>query len=355
MTAKKSNILRLLLFLFGFSQFFVKIEPGPAELILLPLILYTKTKALTHPVTISLFAGNLIALSLETFIFGSASWSITSIYLTLCFVVVLSSLYRIGLEAYKAIIIGGCFACITTLAILITTKSPDLYKYGIRFTGFFKDPNVTAPTALFFGIAALFLSGRSKFLAIFPLIIFAIAISRASYIALACATLITASIGSPVRTYLAIASVSMLTILKDYIIAIANTFFSAIGRGGIVNSYDNDRSSNWISLVSNWSSQILPLAPTYSEQNGYATHSTPLRLLVEQGVISTTLFFFACFLATKSTQPRLLLLALLSLIINGIVVDATHWRVLFIALAISIGAAYLKSNMLPHSGHSKNY
>ncbi|RTE65230.1 hypothetical protein EH243_13385 [Amphritea opalescens] len=341
MILKKTNVLIVILFLLGFSQFFVKIEPGPAEFLLLFLVPYVKYKALIHPATIGLFVGNVIALFLEVSIFDSMLWSLTSLYLTLLFVVVLSCIYRIGYDAYSSIIIGGCFGCVITLLILLTTNSPDLYRYGIRFTGYFKDPNVAAPTAVFFGVAALLLKGRLKILAVFPLLIFLIAMSRASYIALICAIIMTLSLGHPVRFYFSGLIVSVLLIMKDYLMTLANIIFSSIGRGAIFNSYDSDRASNWNILISSWSNKILPLAPTYSEKNGYAAHSTPLRLLVEQGMISTILFFIVCFIAVRSTQPKLLLLALLTVMINGIVVDATHWRVLFIVLALSIGAAYM--------------
>lgn len=331
------RLVWVFLLLFGMSQFFVDPEPGLPEFLFPILLLFVSQRALTNPAIMLLLAGNIAAMVIELIVFGSASWSLLSLYLTLTSAALLAIFQRYDLyECARAVLVGGGLGAAVTLAVLATPLAHEAYRYGIRFTGFFKDPNVTAPTALFFAIALFAIHGRSRWMAVFPFVVFAISLSRATYLAAAVAAVYVLFFRNRVLAIFGVLIIATGALFLDQITAAVDALFQSIGRQGLVNAYDSDRTSNWQELVNlSWRSGV-PLGPGFSEANGMSTHSTYLRLLVEQGFIVLILFVAALWISWRSAKSVAVRAALLCVAFNGIVIDATHWRVLFVAIALAL-------------------
>lgn len=332
------RVVQVLLFLFGAAQFFVEPEPGLPEFIFPVLLLFTQQRALAHPAHVLLLGSNLIAMVVEAALFGTIRWSVISLYLTLVSVALLSVFRRYDryLSA-RALLIGAGFGALVTLAALATPLSSEMYRYGIRFTGFFKDPNVTAPTALFFAIAILAVRGRWRWMAVFPFAVFLIALSRATYLAGAVVLVYVIAVRNRTAALTAALGVGIGALFFERIERLIDSTFNAIGRQGLVNTYDLHRRSNWISLLELAWAQRTPLGPGFSESHDIAVHSTYLRLLVEQGLLPLLMFGMAMWFCWRSARGSVVIRAgLLCLLINGLVVDSTHWRVLFCATALAL-------------------
>ena len=284
-----------------------------------------------------LLAGNIFALTTEMLAMGSVAWSALSVYLSLVSIALYSILTRYdSLEGIRALLLGGAFGASVTLALTLTPFSDELYRYGIRFTGFFKDPNVTAPTALFFAVALLGLRGRQKWWAVAPFLVFAISISRATYLAAAVGVIYLIAVRNKLAAFFIAAAVLVAALFAESLLKLADTFFQSIGRQGLINSYDGDRSSNWADLLDIYMRTGVPLGPSYSETNGMSAHSTYVRLLVEQGPVVLIMFVLAVLITWRSCSSVYLKAGLLCILVNGVVIDATHWRVLFIAIALCL-------------------
>lgn len=331
------RVVTVLLFLFGTAQFFVDPEPGLPEFLVPFLLLFTTQRGVLAPAHLLLFAGNIAAMVIEYFTFGTMAWSLVSLYLTLTSVALFSIMTRYDFYACgKALLLGGAFGSALTLAVLATPFASEAYRYGIRFTGFFKDPNVTAPTALFFAVALFAIHGRWKWAAILPFTVFAISLSRATYLAALVGLLFVLAFRNRLLAAFGTIVLAVSVLFLDQITLLIDAFFQSIGRQGLVNNYDNDRSSNWLELLAvHWESGV-PLGPGFSEVNGMATHSTYLRLLVEQGLIVLIMFVAALVIAWSATDSIAIRAALLCVAVNGVVIDATHWRVLFVAIPLAL-------------------
>ena len=326
-----------LLILFGAAQFFVDPEPGLPEFLFPALLLFISQRALTAPAHLLLFAGNVAAILIEFLTFGTATWSVVSLYLTLTSVALLSIMTRYDFyPCARALLIGGAVGAGITLAVLATPFADQAYRYGIRFTGFFKDPNVTAPTALFFAVALLAIYGRWRWLAVIPFVVFAISISRATYLAAAVGLVYAIASRSRILAVFGALILAAGALFLDQIIGLVDSLFQLLGRQGLVNSYDDDRSSNWMQLVSLAWERGVPLGPGFSEANGMSTHSTYLRLLVEQGAIVLVMFVAALWICLRTAASLAIRTAIVCLAVNATVIDATHWRVLFVAIAIAL-------------------
>ena len=350
-TTIQNGYFKSLIFLLGFSQFFVLFEPGPSEIVFLLLIPIITKSSLVHPIFLTLLSGNIISLCLEALIFNTFSWSMISIYLTFLFAVVYSIFQKYKFDGFQIFAIGGCIASAITLALIFTPYQEELYRSGIRFTGLFKDPNVTAPTSLWFALTALLLKGKRKLFAIPPTIVFALALSRATFLAFPSGILLAYSMSHSLYIIAALLVVAIAILFQEGLIAFINGFFSAIGRGEIINNYDEGRMGNWMEIFNNWLTSVFPLGPTYSDINDFSTHSTILRLLTEQGILSLILFLIAVFYSIKTAKPRLITIAHFTLLTNSLVIDATHWRILFISFAVSVSIKHVFSEEIQRKSH----
>lgn len=328
----------VLLFAFGMSQFFLKPEPGAPELLFPLILLFATQRSLFHPVHVLLLGSNVFAVVFELLVFATVSWSAVSVYLTLTSVALLSIFQRFDRDAcVKALLVGGGFGAMATLMALVALPHELTYRYGIRFTGFFKDPNVTAPTALFFAIALFVVRDRWRLVAIFPFIVFMISLSRATYLAAAVGLLYAVAFRNIKRATFGVLIVAAATLFWQRILSFVDWSFASVGRLGLINFYDQDRSSNWLELIELAWRTGAPLGPGFSESNGgMSVHSTYLRLLVEQGVVALVMFLVALALCWRAGSPLAIRTAFLCIIVNGVAIDATHWRVLFLAIPLTL-------------------
>ena len=339
-TPTPPRAVQIFLFIYGASNFFVKPEPGIVDLLFPVLFLFITQRGLLHPAHLMLMASNVFALTFEWLALGSVTWSIISVYLTLLSAALYSLLTRYDFRAcLRIFLVGGAFGAALTLMALATPLASELYLHTIRFTGFFKDPNVAAPTALFFATLLLGTKGKARFLAALPAAIFALSLSRATMLAAALAVIYIVAFRNKIAAMFGGALVLFVVAFESAVVKLVDTFFRSIGRNGIINSYDSERRSNWAELLDRFFSSGLPLGPSYSEAAGYSVHSTYLRLLVEQGPIALGLFLGALVLAWRAATGAAIKAALLALLINGVVVDTTHWRVLFVAIAIALASS----------------
>jgi len=332
------NPVLALLFAYGAAQFFVNPEPGAPEMVFPLLLLLSTGAALASPAILMLLAGNVMAVAIELIAFGSAGWSMVSLYLTLSALALLSVLKRYDLsQSMHALILGASSGAVVSLAALATPLSAHLYSSGIRFAGFFKDPNVTAPTTAFFAVLAFSERGRWRLLALPLCIVTLIALSRATFISAAVAIAYVLFFRNKGRAVFGTILIGVGLLFIDKIYELFDHLFGLIGRQGVYNWYDADRSSNWLELLKlSWDAGA-PLGPGFSERNGMSVHSTYLRLLVEQGPASVLLFLGAILLAWQAARGApAIRAALLCICANGAVVDATHWRVTFVAIAIAL-------------------
>lgn len=321
---------------FGFSQFFVRTEPGLPEFLFPFLALFIKQEILLKPIHLLILSGSVFAAVVEFLTYSTATWSLVSIYLALM-AVALDSLFSRWPTLLNQLILGASLGALTTIAIKYALDPPSLYaSYGLRFQGYFKDPNVAAPTAAYFGLAALAFR-RRRWLAIPPFVYFFVALSRATILGLAASVVYLIGSRNRILGALLAWAGGMAFFFGSQIEALVNGLFGALGRGSLINYYDSERSSNWAELLVRYrDGGFIPLGPGFAERswNGISVHSTYLRLLVEQGLPVLVMFVAAMVIAWRNCASVALKAGLLMILVNGLVVDATHWRVLFIAVAV---------------------
>ena len=320
--------------IFGFTLFFVNIEPSAFDVIALVLIITNLSNVLrvflNTPALLILFASQIAALLLEVLKFQSFFWSLISIYL-----VVLAGLF-VHLTRKKQLLeefITGAFWGLF-ITVLFAIFAPEfVYPFGPeRLFGFFKDPNVLNPTAVYVAIIGASLRMRAP-LALAALVTI-YAKSRASMISI---------VASVVASNWILIIGSTLALLWFYseIISIVELLFEMLGRGGVLNSYDYDRRDNWTLMFGEWARSLLPLGPNWSDINGFSAHNTYLRVLFEQGAVNFLVLFYALYIAFKNSSLHSFIRAgLIFLMVNAVVVDATHWRIFFIAIGVSIGCKF---------------
>jgi hypothetical protein len=238
--------------------------------------------------------------------------------------------------------IYGSAAASAALLVELFLRPDNVLSFGIRLTGYFKDPNVLAPTAL-----ALWYLAREQgiIIRLSLLSVASLALSRATFLALFLVSGIQFLL--KYRRYAIFLAISALVAVYPSLIALEG-FFEVVGRGGLVNNYDSDRLGNWIYILEAWSTSIMPLGPGWSELNGYATHNTYVRVLTEQGLVPFLIFLaLLVYAAWCVRHRRIVLLALLAVLINAIVVDATHWRILFVVVGVALGCGHWRGALRP--------
>jgi O-antigen ligase len=103
-------------------------------------------------------------------------------------------------------------------------------------------------------------------------------------------------------------------------------------------------------MYKEWSQSYFPLGPNWSDYNGYSAHNTYLRILFEQGIVNFLVFIYAILMAYSISRKNIYYSAgIIFLMSNAFVVDATHWRILFIAIGISMAMKYSYKKNLYHN------
>jgi hypothetical protein len=242
---------------------------------------------------------------------------------------------RIGGDSFKVnkFITGALFGIGITIVSAFLT--PELvYPFGPeRLYGFFKDPNVLNPTSVYLAFIAI--SFRKNYGIILAFIVTILAKSRATIISTLVAIVLS-------NKYLLCVVAIVFVWLYSEILEVAQLLFEFMGRGGVFNEYDGDRKDNWAFMYEEWSKSFFPLGPNWSDHNGYSAHNTYLRILFEQGIVSFLIFVYTLYVSHKSSRKNIFYSSgIIFLMANAFVVDATHWRILFIAIGFSLASKYL--------------
>lgn len=333
-----SALDRISSFSLGVLLYFVAWEPSPFDIFAMVLICcYISPIAwqIKRPIFLSYLISQVLCLILEFAIFETFTWSAISMYLTLLMMLccVLFKRERCLKYFLRGVLLGAILTCVAFLLI------PDFHNIydGVRLKGFFKDPNVFSSTSL----AMLFLSfplGLPVAAVYTTLVI--LAASRATLLSAALSIFFMKSGWSGVVLMLMLVTVA--GFFYEELISVIDLIFGIMGRGGVFNVYDYDRLDNWLVTLTAWSNSFFPLGPTWSDVNGFSMHNTYLRVLLEQGTPNLICFLLLSWIAMKKANGIYIRAAIVALLINSFVIDATHWRILFIVYGLALSGANLK-------------
>lgn len=356
-----------------FLSGFVFFEPSLAELVVILLIFpFCMLKCsfrlidlyITSILMILNFIGIYILLKNGWF---NTRYFIIDIYLYITFLLFCTLMSPLSIEQYMAYMMyTWTFAVILNLMAFTYAFAQrsthfagiQIFQSGLRFTGFFKDPNVFGPFAIvpcLFWISKL-LSGKKTLNLSLPVsvILFTgviLTFSRGAMVNL------TAGIGilfilnlrysvfkTLFRTCLLIIPIIIVTALvfkaEPYL---SDLFFSRIG----LQSYDRSRFSMQAGVTQMITSHPVTgiSAGNYTELLPYDTHSLYIRMLGEHGFIGIIFLLILLFSSISvfwkfRHKYPFLLAAYSGLLINSLVIDTWHWRHFWIFLAIALSQKF---------------
>lgn len=365
----------LFLSTYTFLSGFVFIEPSPAEIwftLTVPfLLLGFKVRWSVIFATISLFLPLFLSSFIGLALYGvfNPRFFIIDIYL-FSFFFVLSS-YASSLKKYaekildKLMISWSWAGAINILAGIFcyltgrrTLLNANVVRFGIRLTGFFKDPNVLGPFLIPVSVYFLmqFLKDRgNKFanLTLFSFFSFGVLLSfsRAAWLDYAVSMFFLIIMRLQKRkmflkilgiTAILIIAFSVFWFLADKInffgITLKDFFLSRLG----LQSYDIGRfeaQHQFIEILSS-TSALFGIGPGNYEiySAGFATHSLYARYIGERGLFGFSLFVvFWIFVLKKTIASRnkdFLLPVLFGQLANSFFIDSLHWRHLWLIIAL---------------------
>ncbi len=310
---------------------------------------------------VSLFRGNLFGyLDLQSIL----RFTLIDFYLILLFLIfgsVIKQIKNQELLIHSAmkwwsiaafINILGCF-----MAILIGQTDflgVNLISFGIRFQGFFKDPNVLGP---FLTIPALYwfdkyLKNYKKnwlylVISLFIMAGIVLSFSRAAWLNIFFSVLILLFLNFKkinlrkyfrIFVFLFVIFILLIFILQTNITILGfnlSDFF--INRLGL-QSYDQDRFEAQRTFIKGLeNAPLFGVGPGNYEQlsEGYATHSLYFRTLGEKGIFGLSVLAFLVIISLKNfwkirKEYAFLLAGFIGNLINSIFIDSWHWRHLWI-------------------------
>ena len=366
---RKVRVVSIYVFLSGFVYF----EPSFAEIffvLTIPFLLLSIrfdkritfiTMILFISESVSLFRGNLLGWFDLQYILR---YTLIDFYLILLFLIFGSVIKQIKnqefliystmkLWTFAAIInILGCFIAILTGRT--NFLGTDILRYGMRFKGFFKDPNVLAP---FLTIPALYwfenyLKNNKKNLLYLVISLFLMAgivlsFSRAAWLNIFFSVLILLFLNLKkinLRKYfrmfvfLFVVFISLLFILQANITILgynlSEFFINRLGLQG----YDQDRFEFQRAFIRGLeNAPLFGIGPgNYGKlTEGYATHSLYFRTLGEKGIFGLFVLALLVIISLKNFWKirkayAFLFAGFIGNLINSIFVDTWHWRHLWI-------------------------
>lgn len=362
-----------------FLSGFVFVEPSPAEiwfLLFLPLLLrhfvtsWSVTLSLfllLLPLSLSAFAGALLGLFNLRFL-------IIDLYLFAFFFVLVSYIKTLSKQSINAQatierlmrywalagainLFFGFYALASGRTMILGTN---VIRYGIRFTGFFKDPNVLGPFLV--PVAVHYLIGWFGEKKSYPKFIYflffslgtLLTFSRAAWLNYVVAiTVVLAMKLSSRRTVIRSVWFLILSLLLFWIFWTVSDsvyvlgfnlkdFFS--GRMRLqtydIERFEAQRKFDEIMTSHGMLSILFGVGPgNYETFAGMSTHSLFARYLGERGIFGFCLF--AVFIAmiwqrvVRSKNREFLIPVLLGQFANSLFIDSLHWRHLWLLFAIS--------------------
>jgi hypothetical protein len=357
------------IFLSGFIFF----EPSLAEvltLMLSPLLLLAVNFNMAIVLLFCILLIHNVAGLLVGLHFGwvNVKYFVIDIYLYFCFLFLCNMLNSVDLKKAMPTIMKSwafagmvnIFACV--LALLSGKKTflgIEVIRFGIRFTGFFKDPNVFGPflivPLLFFLESYLNKSKKlNLYVSIFLLFGVIVSFSRAAWlnvffgVSLILKDYFFSSFANFAKKFmpivLIIALIFIFLLASDVTILnynIKDVFISRLG----LQSYDKDRFGAQEAAIDmlkiNLVVFFLGIGPGNYEKvtNNYSAHSLFMRTLGERGVAGSLLLILIIIVSLyilfkKSKDFKFLFASMVGLIINSFFIDTWHWRSFWILLAI---------------------
>jgi hypothetical protein len=327
MKENTSKLTKVLFFLLGLSSFFVKNEPSPFEFIAI-IILVSNVYVLKKSDLISIICLTLL-LNISTFFSYNLERSLQYNLVTIYLISLGFLFYRHNYTVIKMFIYGGIIGIILTL--LISIFSPDLIDawYYNRLMGGFKDPNVLAPTTLFFIILLneINVDWNKKILFVISTIALVLIVLAQSRAALGITLFYILY-----KFFNKSKKISIFTILSIILLWMS---FSTITLTGIYKDNfgarsDNRRFGGQVEALR--IATLLGNGATSSDYYvGHPPHNSIVRIISDNGifVFSVLLIWFLILLPINNFSfPKFYLLSIA--IVFGLVIDTLHWRILFI-------------------------
>jgi hypothetical protein len=365
--------------LLGLGLGYVRDEPAPLDWLMIPLTLGTllyhffapHRKPILLPATLlALF----FVLHLPAFLYGSIQdfgrairyGSITGY---------LASFWYIGRilgdrESFRQGLLAGIFLALVAnlLAGLLEYFGflhfdPSTWRFGERLQGFYKDPNVLGPFAIFAGCVAAFVFRRPRHILLrnvalgVATLTVILTFSRGAWVNLAVtlsASLILLWRRTRSITFLASTAITLLGVVWLMLLWNPSWLEFAKGRLGMM-AYDEARFYFQIEgLRTGWAT-FWGIGPGQSERVlEYATHSLFVRVWAEQGPLGMLalsafllLHVYALLQALRRAQTAqdilarsALLACLLGTLANSFFIDTLHWRHFWLLLGLTWAYAY---------------
>ncbi len=378
-----SPFLLLVGLLLGLGLGYVRDEPAPVDWLMIPITLSTLVyhflaaprKPLLLPSTLfTLF----IVLHLPAFLYATihdVGRAVRYGFITLYLISFWYVGYVLGdRETFRRGLILGTFLALTTNLLSglleffnLVHFDPSTWRSGQRLQGFYKDPNVIGPFAIFAGCTATFVPRRpglillrNAALGVAILTVF-LTFSRGAWLNLAVTLcIISFLLWRHARNVALLASTTLTLLGALFVLLFWNPswFLFAQDRLGIM-PYDEHRFYFQIEgLRAGWAT-FWGIGPGQSERVlQYATHSLFVRVWAEQGplgMLALSAFLavhvYALLRALRRAQTAqdilasgALLACLLGTLANSFFIDTLHWRHFWLLLGLTWAYAYSLSD-----------
>lgn len=355
----------------------VFVEPSPAEVIFVFFVLsFLLLYGIPSVSLIFLVLSFLFFIFNLTLVFRNENsefgFFTTGVRLYLLLVSVFLSVFLASLDEYRLqlflkFLIAGALINSVFIFLAIFTKHPILdfvYRdeYKLRLKGLFEDPNVMGPHLVFCYSLLLFYFRSHLFLLLALVIAATVALSysRASwagvffvpgiYLLLRYTSGYLAVKWSKVLPVVFIITlISSLSII--YLVETNSEFIDYFSKRASLQDYDNDRFEGQEFALGLFLDSPLGYGPgsTVKRLGGIMPHNDPhnvyLKLLVEVGFLGGGIFIllllyisFKLFLSVRSGSvlATILLANMVYIIALGFIIDTTHWRILYLIIALSL-------------------
>ncbi len=374
-TTAKQKRIALLFGIYTFLSGFVFIEPSPAEIffvLLLPFLLVTVKWSLSFLIEslfllfLPLVTSTVAGLFQDGFI--NPRFIVIDVYLFVFYMVMSSAISTEGIDAsdllenvmkfwtYAALvnIAAGLFCYVSGKTMLLNVP---IIRFGIRLTGFFKDPNVLGPfivVPLLYNLDLL-IKGRDIFKRLFLIIALALgallSFSRAAWLNTLVAVVILLGYyglfgGAKNKKYVflmivfMLAAVYVLLLTSPQIMGFRLIDFLQSRLG--LQSYDEQRFRTQLFVVEILQSKniLFGIGPgRYEEYAGMSTHSLYLRYLGERGLfgfLTLIVWFVIRFKSMRKTSLKIFFFSsLLGQLANSVFIDSLHWRHLWVLFILT--------------------
>jgi len=380
---RKIRTISVYTFLSGFVFF----EPSFAEIFFIltvPLLLFSIefdykatifTTILFISITTSFLRGNSIGWFNLNY---SIRYMVIDFYLILLFLVFISVITQIKDKSFLIDLLMrwwtlsafiNIFTCFFAIATGVTNLGGvSIVSFGIRFQGFFKDPNVlgpflTLPAAFWF--EKYLKSQRKSILYLFISIILMLGVvmtfSRAAWLNIFFAIFILLLLNVrkiSVKKYFRMISFVFLIMLILALLIISDSEIFGYRLGELflnrlgLQSYDQDRFEAQKAFFKGIEkAPFFGIGPgNYSLlSQGYATHSLYLRMLGEKGIFGFFLLLVIILVSLKNfwkirKSYAFLFTGFMGTLVNSLFIDSWHWRHLWILFAIGFSLTNIEKD-----------